>query len=135
LNALLFLLIGLEIAAIDLGLRALAATAVMILLALLIRWLSVAASALPINLGLSHQFGAFLILTWGGLRGRHLGGAGAGPAGHSLQGNDVDGGLWDRRVFDRLAGVEPRMGRPPQPPERRDDPGGRRIVAARRKEE
>jgi monovalent cation:H+ antiporter, CPA1 family len=69
LNALLFLLIGLEIAAIDLTLRALAATAAMIPLVLVIRWLSVAASALPLNLGLSGRFGALLILTWGGLRG------------------------------------------------------------------
>jgi CPA1 family monovalent cation:H+ antiporter len=69
LNALLFLLIGLEIAAIDLALRALAATAVMIPLALVIRWLSVAASALPLHLRLPRPFGAFLVLTWGGLRG------------------------------------------------------------------
>jgi CPA1 family monovalent cation:H+ antiporter len=69
LNALLFLLIGLEIAAVDLAFRALAATAVMIPLSLLIRWLSVAASALPLNLRLPHRFAVFLILTWGGLRG------------------------------------------------------------------
>jgi monovalent cation:H+ antiporter, CPA1 family len=69
LNALLFLLIGLEIAAIDLEGRALAATAVMIPLALVIRWLSVTASALPLSLRLPGRFGAFLILTWGGLRG------------------------------------------------------------------
>jgi monovalent cation:H+ antiporter, CPA1 family len=69
LNALLFLLIGLEIAAIDLAGRALVATVVMIPLALVIRWLSVAASALPLNLRLPGRFGAFLILTWGGLRG------------------------------------------------------------------
>jgi monovalent cation:H+ antiporter, CPA1 family len=69
LNALLFLLIGLEIAAIDLALRALAATAVMIPLALVIRWLSVAASALPLDLRLPRRFGGVLILTWGGLRG------------------------------------------------------------------
>jgi monovalent cation:H+ antiporter, CPA1 family len=69
LNALLFLLIGLEIAAIDLAGRALAATVLMIPLVLAIRWLSVAASALPLNLRLPGRFGAFLILTWGGLRG------------------------------------------------------------------
>jgi monovalent cation:H+ antiporter, CPA1 family len=69
LNALLFLLIGLEIAAIDLAGRALAATVLMIPLVLVIRWLSVAASALPLNLRLPGRFGAFLILTWGGLRG------------------------------------------------------------------
>jgi monovalent cation:H+ antiporter, CPA1 family len=69
LNALLFLLIGLEIAAIDLAGRALAATVLMIPLVLVIRWLSVAASALPLNLRLPGRFSAFLILTWGGLRG------------------------------------------------------------------
>jgi CPA1 family monovalent cation:H+ antiporter len=69
LNALLFLLIGLEIAAIDLAFRALAATVLMIPLVLGIRWLSVAASALPLNLRLPGRFAAFVILTWGGLRG------------------------------------------------------------------
>lgn len=69
LNALLFLLIGLEIAAIDLERHALLATAAMIPIALLIRWFSVIASALPLNLHLPHVFGSSLILTWGGLRG------------------------------------------------------------------
>jgi Na+:H+ antiporter len=69
LNALLFLLIGLEIAAIDLTFRAFAATAAMIPLVLGIRWLSVAASALPLNLRLPARFGTFAVLTWGGLRG------------------------------------------------------------------
>jgi CPA1 family monovalent cation:H+ antiporter len=69
LNALLFLLIGLEIAAIDLDLRAVAAMAVMVPLVLVIRWLSVAASALPLNLRLPRRYASLLILTWGGLRG------------------------------------------------------------------
>jgi CPA1 family monovalent cation:H+ antiporter len=69
LNALLFLLIGLEIAAIDLERHALLATAAMIPTVLLIRWVSVAASALPLSLGLPDRFGSFLVLTWGGLRG------------------------------------------------------------------
>jgi monovalent cation:H+ antiporter, CPA1 family len=69
LNALLFLLIGLEIAAIDLAWRALAATAIMIPVVLAARWLSVTASALPLNLRLPGRFGSFLVLTWGGLRG------------------------------------------------------------------
>ncbi len=69
LNALLFLLIGLEIAAIDLAARALAATAVMIPIVLAARWLSVTASALPLSLHLPSRFGSFLVLTWGGLRG------------------------------------------------------------------
>jgi CPA1 family monovalent cation:H+ antiporter len=34
-----------------------------------IRWLSVAASALPLNLHLPRRYGSLLILTWGGLRG------------------------------------------------------------------
>ncbi len=69
LNALLFLLIGLEIAAIDLAARALAATAMMIPIVLAARWLSVTASALPLSLHLPSRFGSFLVLTWGGLRG------------------------------------------------------------------
>ncbi len=69
LNALLFLLIGLEIAAIDLDRRALLATIVLIPIAIAARWLSVTASALPLNLHLPGRFGAFLVLTWGGLRG------------------------------------------------------------------
>jgi CPA1 family monovalent cation:H+ antiporter len=69
LNALLFLLIGLEIAAIDLQARALAATAIMIPVVLAARWLSVTASALPLHLRLPGRFGSFLVLTWGGLRG------------------------------------------------------------------
>lgn len=69
LNALLFLLIGLEIAAIDLEYHALLATAAMIPIVLAARWLSVTASALPLSLRLPGRFGSFLVLTWGGLRG------------------------------------------------------------------
>lgn len=69
LNALLFLTIGLEIAAIDLDHRNIIAMALMIPAVLFIRWLSVAASALPLNLRLPRRYGALLILTWGGLRG------------------------------------------------------------------
>jgi CPA1 family monovalent cation:H+ antiporter len=69
LNALLFLAIGLEIAAIDLDLRSVIAMAAMIPTVLVIRWLSVAASALPLSLHLPRRYGSLLILTWGGLRG------------------------------------------------------------------
>ena len=69
LNALLFLTIGLEIAAIDLDRRSIIAMAAMIPTVLTVRWLSVAASALPLNLHLPGRFGSLLILTWGGLRG------------------------------------------------------------------
>ena len=69
LNALLFLTIGLEIAAIDLDRRSIIAMAAMIPMVLVIRWLSVAASALPLNLRLPRRYGSLLILTWGGLRG------------------------------------------------------------------
>ena len=69
LNALLFLLIGLEIAAIDLERHALLATAAMIPIVLIVRWISVTASALPLSLRLPDRFGSFLVLTWGGLRG------------------------------------------------------------------
>ncbi|HTV44137.1 MAG TPA: sodium:proton antiporter [Stellaceae bacterium] len=69
LNALLFVLIGLEIAAIALDPRALAATLPMIVIVLAARWLSVTASALPLALYLPNRFGSFLVLSWGGLRG------------------------------------------------------------------
>jgi CPA1 family monovalent cation:H+ antiporter len=69
LNALLFLLIGLEIAAIDLDARAIIAMLAMIPLVLAIRWISVAASALPLHLRLPRRYASLLILTWGGLRG------------------------------------------------------------------
>jgi monovalent cation:H+ antiporter, CPA1 family len=69
LNALLFLTIGLVIAAIDLDRRSLMAMVGMIPTVLAIRWLSVAASALPLNLRLPRRYGSLLILTWGGLRG------------------------------------------------------------------
>jgi CPA1 family monovalent cation:H+ antiporter len=69
LNALLFLLIGLEIAAIDLKPHALLAMAAMIPIVLVARWISVTASALPLSLRLPGRFGSSLVLTWGGLRG------------------------------------------------------------------
>ena len=69
LNAVLFLMIGLVIAAIDLDSRNIIAMMVMIPTMLVIRWLSVAASALPLNLHLARRYGSLLILTWGGLRG------------------------------------------------------------------
>jgi monovalent cation:H+ antiporter, CPA1 family len=69
LNALLFLLIGLEIAAIDLKLPAIMAMTAMIPLVLAARWISVTASALPLSLRLARRFGSSVVLTWGGLRG------------------------------------------------------------------
>jgi monovalent cation:H+ antiporter, CPA1 family len=69
LNAMLFLIIGLEIAAIDLSLTNVLALALMIPAVLGIRWFSVAASAFPLNLRLPRRYGSLMILTWGGLRG------------------------------------------------------------------
>jgi CPA1 family monovalent cation:H+ antiporter len=69
LNALLFVTIGLEIAAIDLDRGSVVAMVAMIPVVLAIRWVSVAASALPLNLTLPRRYGSLLILTWGGLRG------------------------------------------------------------------
>jgi CPA1 family monovalent cation:H+ antiporter len=68
LNALLFLLIGLELVAIDLDGRSILAMLAMIPIVLAARWLSVAASAWPLNMRF-HNWGPLLILTWGGLRG------------------------------------------------------------------
>jgi monovalent cation:H+ antiporter, CPA1 family len=69
LNALLFLLIGLEIAAIDLKPHAVIAMVAMIPIVLLARWVSVTASALPLSLRVARRFGSSVVLTWGGLRG------------------------------------------------------------------
>ena len=49
LNALLFLLIGIEIASVELDIRNIIATALMIPIVLVARWLSVTASALRIT--------------------------------------------------------------------------------------
>jgi Na+:H+ antiporter len=69
LNALLFLLIGLEIAAVELNKSSLLAMAAMIPIVLLARALSVAVSALPLSRRLPGRFGSLAVLTWGGLRG------------------------------------------------------------------
>ena len=69
LNALLFLLIGLEIAAIELVRANLLAMLVLIPAVLAIRWISVTLSALPLSLRLPDRFATLTILTWGGLRG------------------------------------------------------------------
>ena len=69
LNALLFLLIGLEIAVITLYWHNIIAMVAMIPIVLAARWVSVAASALPLHLNAENKFGSLLILTWGGLRG------------------------------------------------------------------
>jgi CPA1 family monovalent cation:H+ antiporter len=69
LNALLFLLIGLEVAAIDVEISNIIAMVAMIPTVIAIRWISVAASALPLNLRLPNRLASLLVLTWGGLRG------------------------------------------------------------------
>jgi monovalent cation:H+ antiporter, CPA1 family len=69
LNAVLFLLIGLEIAAIDLKPHAIIAMLAMIPIVLIARWVSVIASALPLSLRVASRFGSSVVLTWGGLRG------------------------------------------------------------------
>ena len=69
LNALLFLLIGLEFAAIDLATVNVIAMLAMIPAVLVIRGLSVTISALPLSLHLPDRLGSLAILTWGGLRG------------------------------------------------------------------
>jgi CPA1 family monovalent cation:H+ antiporter len=69
LNAILFLLIGLEVVAIPFHLSQLAAAAVAIPLSIAVRAMSVALAMLPAPLrGLLHG-PALIILTWGGLRG------------------------------------------------------------------
>jgi Na+:H+ antiporter len=69
LNALLFMLMGLEFAAIELQWGYIAATALAIPLALLARGLSIAAASLPLHLGSPDKSRAVALLTWSGLRG------------------------------------------------------------------
>jgi CPA1 family monovalent cation:H+ antiporter len=69
LNAVLFLLIGLEMAAIELAWRDIVTMTMMIPAMLLIRWCSVTVSALPLDVRLPDRFRGLVILTWGGLRG------------------------------------------------------------------
>jgi CPA1 family monovalent cation:H+ antiporter len=69
LNAMLFLLIGLEFAAIDLRWNYLAAAGLAIPLSLLARGLSISMASLPLNLGAPHKLRGISLLTWSGLRG------------------------------------------------------------------
>lgn len=69
LNAMLFLLIGLEFAAIQLRANYLSATGLAIPLALAARGLSIALASLPLNLGAPYKARGVLLLTWSGLRG------------------------------------------------------------------
>ncbi len=69
LNSLLFLLIGLEFAAIDLRWTFVAAAGLAIPLALAIRGLSLTMASLPLNLGAPRKLRSIALLTWSGLRG------------------------------------------------------------------
>lgn len=69
LNAMLFLLMGLEFAAIDLRWNYVAAAGLAILLSLVARGLSISMASLPLNLGASHKLRGISLLTWSGLRG------------------------------------------------------------------
>lgn len=68
-NSLLFLLIGLEFAAIDLRPSYIVAAALAIPLALVVRGLSIAVAGVPLNLGAPRKLQAISLLTWSGLRG------------------------------------------------------------------
>ncbi len=69
LNAVLFVLIGLEVLILPHDMRYIAATLVMIPLVLLARYLSVAAGVKALQARLHFRRGTIRILTWGGLRG------------------------------------------------------------------
>jgi CPA1 family monovalent cation:H+ antiporter len=69
LNGLLFLLLGLEIAALEPNWLRFSAAAASVPLALASRWCSVTLAALPLNLNETRKFTGLAILTWGGLRG------------------------------------------------------------------
>ena len=111
LNALLFLMIGLEIAAVDLDGPSIIAMAAMIPVVLVIRWLSVAASALPLNLHLPRRYRSLLILHPGWFARRALRCHGPVAAGRFKQEFDSHHRLWDCRLFDRGPGPDSRTGR------------------------
>jgi CPA1 family monovalent cation:H+ antiporter len=69
LNALLFLLIGLEVAAIELKASYVEAALLAVVLTLLVRVVSVALPAVPLTLHIPNKVQDFALLTWSGLRG------------------------------------------------------------------
>jgi CPA1 family monovalent cation:H+ antiporter len=69
LNALLFLLIGLEFAVIPLEWRYLPVASLAIALSLVVRIISVAVPSIPLNLASNGKLRAITLLTWSGLRG------------------------------------------------------------------
>jgi CPA1 family monovalent cation:H+ antiporter len=69
LNALLFLLVGVQLAAIQFSVGDLLAAGLAIPLALVVRTLSVAIPGVPLNLASPHKLQAIMLLTWSGLRG------------------------------------------------------------------
>jgi CPA1 family monovalent cation:H+ antiporter len=69
LNAMLFLLIGLEFAVIDLRAPIVIAAALAVPLALFARVASIVLASLPLNLGAKDKLPATALLTWSGLRG------------------------------------------------------------------
>jgi CPA1 family monovalent cation:H+ antiporter len=69
LNALLFLLIGLELLAVAFRLPQILAALIAIPLSVAVRGLSVSLATLPVLLRTKNRRGALAVLTWGGLRG------------------------------------------------------------------
>lgn len=69
LNSFLFLLIGLELAAIDLRWTFVVAAGLAVPLSLAVRGLSITLASLPLNLGAPHKLRGIALLTWSGLRG------------------------------------------------------------------
>jgi Na+:H+ antiporter len=69
LNALLFLLIGLEFTVIELRWSFITAAGLTVLLSLAVRAFSIAVASLPLNLHAPNKLRAIILLTWSGLRG------------------------------------------------------------------
>ncbi len=69
LNAVLFLLIGLEVFSATIRATTIAAAAGMVLIALMARWISVAAPLFVLRRAGRYPRGVVTLLTWGGLRG------------------------------------------------------------------
>ena len=113
LNAILFLLIGLDVIVLRFAPAALALAAVAVPIVLVARFFSISIPFLMFRWSGLLAARNVPFLTWGRRARRHLGGAGAGAAGSGGQAGDPGGDLCGGAVHHRGAGHHPRLGRAP----------------------